>query len=404
MARTAVVVGAGVGGLASAGALGRAGWRVTLLETGVRIRADPAGWFLWPNGVRALRALGLSAGLAAIASPYVANGIRRPDGQWLVAPAGEVRPAATAISAGAPPVAVSREDLHDALIAGLGDVELRTGVTVRQVRYHAGEPAAVSDGKRIWSADLVVAADGVNSLLRRRLDPRTTVVNANCTAWRALVPWYRAPASASDREPASETLGAGYRFQYASLGERGGAGGSSRGGVYWVATVPGADRPETASTQLSLLRRWFADWHKPIGDLLAATEPDDLVPHHVSEVWPVPERFDYPAGGGGFVLLGDAAHAMIHHLGQGACLALEDAATLVKLVGEPSRDDLAPLLAEYARQRRQRAVTVMRQSHRVDTVMRMRGRFAVAARDAALGRWAPQILDRATMMAADWRP
>jgi len=406
MTRSAVVVGAGVGGLATAGALERAGWRVSLLERGDRIRADRAGWFLWPNGVRALRALGLGAGLSAIASPYTGSGIRHPDGRWLVPPPPEPpsRPAATAISAAAPPVAVSREDLHDALIAGLGEVDLRTSVDINQIWQRPGEPAGVGDGKRVWTADLIVAADGVDSWLRHRLDPRTTAVKADCAAWRALIPWYRAPGFATGGEPASETLGAGYRFQYASLGERGGAGASSRGGIYWVATTPGAARPEPPDRQLSLLRRWFSGWHDPIGELLAVTEPDDLVPHAVSEVWPVPERLDYPAGDGGFALLGDAAHAMAHHLGQGACLALEDAATLVQLVTAASNGSLASQLAEYSRIRRQRAVTVARLSRRISAVVQAKGRVSVAARDAILGRFSDRILDRAATTAADWRP
>ncbi|GAB3862338.1 hypothetical protein GCM10029963_68340 [Micromonospora andamanensis] len=66
--RTAVVVGGGLGGLAVSGALARSGWQVTLLERADRIRPEPAAVVLWPNGVRALRALGLGAGLDAIAT------------------------------------------------------------------------------------------------------------------------------------------------------------------------------------------------------------------------------------------------------------------------------------------------------------------------------------------------
>jgi 2-polyprenyl-6-methoxyphenol hydroxylase-like FAD-dependent oxidoreductase len=419
--RTAVVVGAGIAGLATAGALARAGWTVTLLERTDRIRAakpmavpgptghlsdadaDTAGWFIWPNGVRALRALGLSAGLDAIASPLRGGGIRYPDGRWLVPPPPPA-PAATAISAGAPPLAVSREDLHDALVAGLGSVELRTGVEIRQVRQLAGQPPAVGDGSRIFSADLIVAADGMDSAVRQRLDPTVAVRDAGCAAWRAVVPWYHAPASATGREPASETLGAGYRFQYASLGARGNAGASRRGGVYWVATAPGAARPESPATQLGLLRRWFAGWHAPIGDLLAATEPADLVPHRVCELTPVPLRFDFPVGTGGFVLLGDAAHAMAHHLGQGAALALEDAATLVNLVGTASPEQLPAALSEFTRRRRPRVLAVARQTKRVGAVVQARGRLALAARDATLRTLNPRFWDKASAVAADWRP
>jgi 2-polyprenyl-6-methoxyphenol hydroxylase-like FAD-dependent oxidoreductase len=75
--RTAIVVGAGVGGLATAGALARTGWHVTLLERGERLRGNGAALLIWPNGVAALQALGLSLGDVAFAMP--GGGIRRPD-------------------------------------------------------------------------------------------------------------------------------------------------------------------------------------------------------------------------------------------------------------------------------------------------------------------------------------
>ncbi|MEO3923392.1 NAD(P)/FAD-dependent oxidoreductase [Micromonosporaceae bacterium B7E4] len=396
--RTAVVVGAGIGGLATAGALARSGWQVTLLEQGDRVRAERTALVLWPNGVRALRALGLGEGLAAIATPLPDVGVRRPDGHWLVQP----RPGLGERA----PVVVHREDLHDALVAGLGDrVEIRTGVEVRTVRVGDGDRPAVGDGRGSYEADLVVAADGIDSTVRRRLAPEATVVSSGCAAWRAVIPWYRAPQLPADRPVDGETLGAGYRFVAASLGDRGDSGGSTRGGIYWVATAAGASRPESPATQLALLRRWFANWPAPIGDLLAATEPEDLVQQEVRELRPLPRAYGFPSGTGGVVLIGDSAHAMPHHLGQGACLALEDAATLRSLVREAIPG--APLreaVESYNRLRRPRTVTVVRQTRRMSAVLQARGRLALRARDAALGTITPRLLGSAASVAAQWRP
>jgi 2-polyprenyl-6-methoxyphenol hydroxylase-like FAD-dependent oxidoreductase len=396
--RTAVVVGAGIGGLATAGALARSGWQVTLLERADRVRAERTALVLWPNGVRALRALGLGDGLDAISTRLPDAGVRRPDGHWLVQP----RPSAGDRA----PVVVHREDLHDALVAGLGDrAELRTGVAVRTVRAAAGDRPAVSDGRSTFEADLVVAADGIDSGVRRRLAPEATVVSSGCAAWRAVIPWYRAPRLPQDRPVGGETLGAGYRFVAASLGDRGSSGGSTRGGIYWVATAAGASRPESPETQLALLRRWYANWPAPIGELLAATEPDDLVQQEVRELRPLPRAYGFPAGSGGFVLLGDAAHAMPHHLGQGACLALEDAATLQSVVREAiPGEPLRAAIESYNRLRRPRTVTVVRQTRRMSAVLQARGRLALRARDAALGQITPRLLGSAATSADGWRP
>ncbi|RKN50742.1 FAD-dependent oxidoreductase [Micromonospora endolithica] len=392
--RSAVVVGAGIGGLAVAGALARSGWRVTLLERADRVRPEPTAVVLWPNGVRALRALGLGAGLEAIATPLRDGGIRRPDGHWLVQP----RPT----PADRMPVVVHREDLHDALIAGLGDgVELRTGVTVRTVRAEPGQRPSVGDGRHTLEADLVVGADGTDSEVRRQLAPEAAVVSSGSAAWRAVIPWYQAPRLPGDAPPVGEVLGAGYRFVAASLGERGSSGGSTRGGIYWVATAAGAPRPEPSETQLALLKRWYAGWPAPIADLLDATDPADLVQQEIRELRPLPRSYGFPAGPGGAVLLGDAAHAMPPHLGQGACLAFEDAATLASLLRESRLPDA---VSAYDRVRRPRAAAVVRQTRRMSAVLQARGRLALRARDAALGTINSRLLGSAAASAAQWRP
>jgi len=395
--RTAVVVGAGIGGLAVAGGLARSGWQVTLLEAADRVRAERMALILWPNGVRALRALGLGDGLDAIATPLPDAGVRRPDGQWLVQP--------RARGEGGGPVVVHREDLHDALVAGLGDkVDIHTGVRVRSVRL-GDDRTSVGTGRVTFEADLVVAADGVDSVVRQQLAPQSRVVSSGCAAWRAVIPWYQAPQFPDDQTLVGEVLGAGYRFVAASLGVRGSSGGSSRGGIYWVATATGAPRPEAPATQLALLRRWFDRWPAPIGDLLAATDPEHLVQQEVRELRPLPGSYAFASGTGGVALLGDAAHAMPHHLGQGACLAFEDAATLRSVVRDAVPGEaLRAAVQTYHRLRRPRVEAAVRQTRRMSAVLGARGRLALRARDAALGTITSRLVGRVAADAAQWTP
>lgn len=397
--RTAVVVGAGVGGLAAAGALARSDWHVTLLERGDRLRGNGAAQLIWPNGVAALRALGLSLG--DVAFPMPGGGIRRPDGRWLVEPAAvPVEPAE------ADPVVVHADDLHDTLMAGLSDrLEIRTGTEVTTVRMGASQRPAVGTAKLTFEADLIVAADGSRSLIRRRLAAQSNLASAGYTAWRAVIPWYRAPKLPETVAAAGEMLGAGQRFLHASLGERGASGGSARGGIYWAATAPGALRPEPAATQLALLRRWFAEWQSPVAELLDATEPDDLVQQPGEDLRPLPRRFGFPAGPGGFVLLGDAAHVSTPVLTQGACLAFEDAATLRALVRSARPGpSLHAALDGYTLARRTRVARIAKTSRRLGLVLQAQGRLAIRARDAALGRLPPRLLDRASASSLQWTP
>src|SRR4051794_33508076 len=165
----ATVVGGGIGGLATAIGLGRAGWQVTLLERQPALTAAGAGLLVWPNAVHALRALGVGE---AVTAAGVVNrdggGIRRSNGHWL----SRIDGAALARQLGAPVITMHRGDLHEILTAALPEsVEVSTGVEVDAV------PA---------EGDLVVAADGINSALRSQLAPRTNVRDSGQVAWRAI--------------------------------------------------------------------------------------------------------------------------------------------------------------------------------------------------------------------------
>lgn len=382
--RAAVVVGAGVAGLAAAGGLARTGWRVTLLERADRLRAVPTALLLWPSGVRALQALGVGTGLDAISTPAPDRGLRRPDGRWLVQPARE--------RAATPPVLIHHEDLHDALVAGLGDrVEVHTGTVVRPVP----DRPAVTDGRRTWEAQLLVAADGIDSALRPAVDRRARVSSAGVTAWRAVIPWFRAPQLPAELAAGGATRGDGYEFFSAALGQRGATGASSRGGLYWRATVTGGARPEPAQTQLKLLRRWFDGWHDPVGQLLAATEPGDLVQRELRALRPPPHRYAAARGDGAVVLLGDAGHALAEHLGQGAGLALEDAATLVLSVRDTTGDrSLRAAAGAYDVARRRRVAEIRRRSDRLGGTGRL----------ARIGSVQARRRERAAAAATAWRP
>src|SRR4051812_21618015 len=380
-------------GLATAGALSRAGWQVILLERGERVAASPTALVLWSNGRRALESLDPDGGWSAIAAPLPDGGVRRPDGQWLVAPRARN-------GAGPAPAVVHLEDLYDALVAGLSDrVEIRTGCAVTAVRTSARHRPVVEVGRTPIEADLVVAADGIDSPVRRALAPESVAVGSGFAAWQAVIPAFRVPHLSAEEAAGGETLGAGYRFVSIPLGER----AAGRGGVYWVATAAGAPRPESPATQLALLRRWFADWHSPVGALIEATHAEDLVPQEVRELRPLPRAYGFRSGPGGVVLLGDAAHAMPHHLGQGACLAFEDAATLRSLVADAEPGEpLGAAIEAYSRARRPRTTSVVRQTRRMSAVGQARGRLALRGRDAALDRLRPRIFGHLHDDTADW--
>nr|BFE75216.1 hypothetical protein GCM10020092_085170 [Actinoplanes digitatis] len=92
------------------------------------------------------------------------------------------------------------EDLYDALVAGLGErVDIRTGVEITAVRTGRAQRPSVSDGTTVFEADLLVAADGIDSAVRRALAPEAVAVGSGFASWQAVIPGFRVPDLPADQ-------------------------------------------------------------------------------------------------------------------------------------------------------------------------------------------------------------
>jgi len=381
MGGTAVVVGGGIGGLAAAIGLRRIGWEVTVVERAAALADAGAGISLHANGLRALDVLGVGAAVRAAARPQYTGGTRTPSGRWLARMDG----AALARALGTPIVGIPRAVLLGLLRDALPARCLVVGVTVPSVDRSAPGRVRVPVGDGVLDADLVVAADGVRSRLRGGLFPRHPgPVHSGSTVLRAVT--YRPVTLHSDFEL---TWGRGTEFGHIAFAD---------GRAEWHAVLNSPPGVRYADA-LGLLRRRFGRWHDPVPALLDATRPEHVLHHDVHELaTPLPSFT-----GDRIALLGDAAHAMTPNLGQGACQALEDAATLAAALStEPS---VASALARYDGERRPRAQAVARAARLAGRMgQQLSHPLAVALRDTAL-RLAPSgATARAVLRHADWAP
>ncbi|MER5808787.1 FAD-dependent monooxygenase [Streptomyces sp. NPDC002033] len=388
--RHAVVAGAGIGGLTAALALHRRGWQVTVCERAPELPATGAGIGLAPNALRALDAIGVDAARAAGSAIPITMGVRRPDGRWLT----RTRTADMTARYGIAPIAVPRPAFTAALAAALPSGTLRYGTTVSAVDDAGGRPIVRTSAGHDLPADLVVAADGIHSALRRAYFPAHPGLHyIGETAWRMLVdaPDLRVPAM-------SETWGRGCRFGVTPLSD-------GRYYLYATAVVPPGTR--SADPRTELVHR-FGSWHDPIPALLdhiRRLEPDDILQNDLYDLAaPLPVLHH-----GRIAWLGDAAHAMAPNLGQGGCQAIEDAVILAHLLpagdagdaghagnGGDSTDPAAPAndadgtnavpaaLAAYTAARRDRTDAVRVRARRVGRVGALRNPLAAAARDFAV--------------------
>ncbi|MDJ0380372.1 FAD-dependent oxidoreductase [Streptomyces sp. G-G2] len=385
--RHAVVVGAGIGGLTAALALHRRGWDVTVLERAPEPPAAGAGIGLAPNALRALDAIGVDAARALGGAVPTTMGVRRPDGLWLT----RTRTADMVARYGVPPTAVPRPAFTAALAAALPPRALRYGTAVTAVDGAAGRPTVRTAIGQDLRADLVVAADGIHSPLRRAYFPAHPGLRyTGETAWRTIV-----DAPDLRVRDMSETLGRGERFGVTPLSD-------GRLYLYATAVVPAGTRSADPRDEL---RRRFGSWHDPIPALLdhvGRLGPADVLQNDLYDLAaPLPSLHR-----GRIAWLGDAAHAMAPNLGQGGCQAIEDAVVLAHLLpagereggegGEGGADDagsaddvgsadpVLAALAAYTDARRDRTDAVRVRARRVGRMGALRNPLAVAARDLAV--------------------
>ncbi|BBX64574.1 monooxygenase [Mycobacterium saskatchewanense] len=373
-----VVAGGGIGGLAVASGLQRAGWETVVLERAADPEPPRAGLSLFGNGFRALDALGLGPAVRAICAdgpPYRTAGIRTPSGRWLV----RFAPAASARLR-----AVDRTELHHVLLASLTPGTVRWGQRVTGVRHGSVE---AEDGALTRGADLVVGADGIRSRVRASVPQDRPTRHSGYGVWRAVT------AIPVPVEVGGETWGPGQRFGIVPMRD---------GRVYWFAVVDRA-RCGTGAAALQEIRDRFDSWHEPIGRLIDATEPDAV--NYVSS-----EELSGPLSSyvhGRIVLVGDAAHAMSPNLGQGANQALEDAATLCALLTAAPGSGIEGIdaaLRRYDRIRRPRTQRIARESRGIGVAAQWSHPLLVRLREAGMSAVPDRLFSRRTTRLQHWDP
>jgi 2-polyprenyl-6-methoxyphenol hydroxylase-like FAD-dependent oxidoreductase len=358
------VVGGGIGGLAAARALVMQGHEVRVYERAAAIREVGSGLTLWSNATRVLHNLGILGDCLKTSCPIKDFHLLTAAGQLIMRIPVE-QFATTAM-------VMHRADLQALLLRSLPAGVVQTDAECLGIRATAGRHyLEFSDSER-GPFDLVVGADGIKSALRHfvrgEVEPPSY---RGYFIWRGVgllnLPDY--PAGRT-----SETWGQGRRFGILPMGH---------GRVCWYAT---ANQPLSQTSQAdarhTLVHELTKGWHSPIPELIEAT------PHGAILENPAFDRgVQRGWSRGGVVLVGDAAHPITPNLGQGGCMALEDAVVLASLL--PGHQNFQPeALAAKLRQFEELRYSRIRSMERRCRIL------------GAIGQWQHPLMARARVTVA----
>ena len=346
------IVGAGIGGLAAALALQRAGLRVAVLEQAEALGEVGAGVMRSPNATRLLDAWGLGAPLRRLAYNPKFTAVRDgTSGDWLSrTPLGIDGHHAD----GAPFLHVHRADLHALLLDAVRRNDaacVGLGRRLRELEQDGdGVRASFDDGTQLRAA-VLVGADGNKSRVRQFVAPGATSSFTGNMAWRGLVP---AAALRSELRIPESFVFVGRRRHVVRYLLR---GGTLMNYVAIAERAAWQDEGWTVRSTVPEVLAEFEGWHADVREILAATPPQACYAWGLFDHDPLPQW-----SVGRVTLLGDAAHPMLPFMAQGAVMALEDAAVLARRLR--GARDLQEALRAYQDERLPRTSWVQLQSRR----------------------------------------
>jgi len=368
-----VIIGAGIGGLALGVALRRKGFEVQIFEQAPALGEVGAGLGLWANAIRFLRELGIEDAFwdrhaCDIRAVEIANASGRVLSSYHLGKLTEELDAKSYV--------VHRADLHRALRSLLPDDAVTCGARYISLTEMRDCVYVDFDNGTDVDARLVVGADGPHSVVRSQLFGQTPPRYSGQTCYRGI-----ADFKASDLHTLREVQGrAGLRAAVFPLGnER----------VYWWATRPAPEgERDTPEERKPLLERLFEGWESGFPQALAATPPEAILRNDLHDRPPLKTWTK-----GSVTLLGDAAHPMTPNLGQGACLAIEDATVLARCLSEQPENP-TNAFAAYESARMRRCYRIVKQSRRMGAVGGWSNPAAVKLREFLLRMTPASVLER----------
>nr|WP_302180056.1 FAD-dependent monooxygenase [Chryseosolibacter indicus] len=354
-------------------ALQKKGFNVLVYEQATAIKPLGAGLVLAANAIKAFAEIGIDTSILEAGKILKALRIKNTDGSVLAETDSEKLANKFGLVNN---FAIHRADLHQILIHYLqpGTLRLNKGCVGFQQQPN-GVTLEFHDGSTAF-ADYVIACDGIHSVIRKKLLPESETRYAGYTCWRAVID--NIPDTV-DMTETTETWGRGCRFGIAPL---------RNNKLYWFACINAKKNdPLMRAMHIPDLLTFFSNFHSPVTDIIKHTQSSQLIWNDIIDIKPI-KRFAF----GNIVLLGDAAHATTPNMGQGACMAIEDAATLANYIeAAPSAEEAFTL---FEKKRIKRTTDIVNKSWYIGKIAQLDHPLLVSIRNKILKLTPPKVAEK----------
>lgn len=339
-----IIVGAGMGGLATGIAMRQAGYEVEIYDRASQLRPAGAGISLWSNGVKVLNRLGLGREIAAIGGTMEQVAYYSNTGEKLTA--FSLQPLVDRV--GQQPYPVARTDLQEMLLRQFGAESVQLNSKCVAIEQDETSVTARFENGHQARGDILVAADGTHSASRRYV-----LGHAIDRQYVGYVNWNGLVAASEELAPRNSWEVYVGESKRASMMPVGG----DRFYFFFDVPLPQGTRsaPETYGEELS---SFFAGWAAPVQTLIARLDPLKTNRVEIHDIEPLPRLVRDRVA-----LLGDAAHSTAPDLGQGGCLAIEDAWVLTTCL-QTTNLSVADALKRYEAARRDRVADIIRRARK----------------------------------------
>ncbi len=341
-----IIAGAGMGGLTAAAGLSSAGFDVTVYEQSSKLGWVGSGLSLMTNALTALASVGIRPRFEGRAEEFESLYFLTKKGR----PIRTINFGEITRQIGHPNLAIHRGSLHEALLEQASGCKIELGAAATGFSVDGDKVTLKLADGRTATGDVLIGADGFNSVIRREIAGPENPTDWNYMVWRATPPF---------RHP---KVTKGYVAHYWGRGQRFGLADIGNGNVYWWGTKNmSAEKMRSAPGGKKAIQRYYRGWADEIQAVIAAT-PEDSISSLPAQDRPFLERW----GKGPITLVGDAAHPMLTSLGQGACIAIEDGAVLTHCLS--TIDDPQDALRAYEDRRRERARAIVETSRALSRI------------------------------------